>query len=551
MEAIVIALAGLTDEYVAALAAGGIISKDDLGIVSRLDITEALPQAPVMVRRKLELIGDYVFRGQELTVETTIPSIREYLSNQGNPQQPAGAPAAAAVAAAPKNNLRITVNPLDPFSGAIMDWERWEIKARDTINQSLYSTLLTTEPSGNANAQTASREFYSMLSRAVADGDAYHIVEGVENQDGFIAWKKLVDWYTSPVTGRSLVQFHRKKLQDARLDEDCTASSYINTFMTSSRKLDSLNAGLTDSIKLQDFLEGIVDEDYDVVVQGMKRQVGLTFDDAVKAIRGREQDLVDKANATGTHTPSTKARRAPGGANNNGSRNTIPFIPNFLLNTIKQDHIRKNLLKWRAIRNDEGREIRPDKLIPDPDAGGHQGGDNNDRATQGSNKSHTATPKSARKSGKRGLKSRRVATVSAPSVKARQTKTKLTGLGDSALKVFLKDEDEHAEDSCSDDEDDGVNEQADQNESSVSKSLRRRKKATKKLATKTRRNPRSRRGRSADRPRAIIDPGSEINIIGGVGWEVIAAVNMSARVDGALTGMEGKRLPIVCQHRRS
>ncbi|GKY96312.1 hypothetical protein MPSEU_000590900 [Mayamaea pseudoterrestris] len=298
MDAVVIALANLTAEHIAALAAAGILSIDDLRLVSRRDLENALPGATVMVHRKLELIREFVSKGQALTAETTMATIREYLSHQGNPQQPAGAPAAA-----PENDLWITTIPLDSFTGADLDWENWEIKARRTIHQSLYATLLTTEPAANdVNAQTLNRAFYLMLFLAVVNGDAYHIVDGVENRNGYEAWQKLVEWYTPSPTRRSLIQYHCQRLREARLDENHTASSYINTFLVSCHKLEQLNAGLPDTIKLLDFLNGIANKDYDITVQIIERQSGLTLDDAVNAIRGREQDLVDKANATGTHT---------------------------------------------------------------------------------------------------------------------------------------------------------------------------------------------------------------------------------------------------------
>ena len=122
------------------------------------------------------------------------------------------------------------------------------------------------------------------------------------------------------------------------------------------------------------------------------------------------------------------------------------------------------------------------------------------------------------------------------------------------IKVSLKEEHEHQGDSDSDD-DDSVEEKADLNETSVAKkqdAKKRKTKGNKKLASKAskkakaRRNPRSRRGRGTDRPRAIIDPGSDFNIIGGVGWEVLSSVNKSTRISGALSGMGDKKLPIVC-----
>ena len=47
-------------------------------------------------------------------------------------------------------------------------------------------------------------------------------------------------------------------------------------------------------------------------------------------------------------------------------------------------------------------------------------------------------------------------------------------------------------------------------------------------------------------PRVIIDPGTEINAIGGVGWCITNVVDgTTANLGGSLAGMGEQRLPIV------
>ena len=47
-------------------------------------------------------------------------------------------------------------------------------------------------------------------------------------------------------------------------------------------------------------------------------------------------------------------------------------------------------------------------------------------------------------------------------------------------------------------------------------------------------------------PRMIIDPGTEIDFIGGVGWFILNLVDgTTANLGGALAGMGGRILPIV------
>jgi hypothetical protein len=48
------------------------------------------------------------------------------------------------------------------------------------------------------------------------------------------------------------------------------------------------------------------------------------------------------------------------------------------------------------------------------------------------------------------------------------------------------------------------------------------------------------------KPRAIIDPGTEVDVIGGVGWKVLSKMdNQVAQLDGALEGMGEYSLPLV------
>jgi hypothetical protein len=64
---------------------------------------------------------------------------------------------------------------------------------------------------------------------------------------------------------------------------------------------------------------------------------------------------------------------------------------------------------------------------------------------------------------------------------------------------------------------------------------------------KSRRNLISRRGRTGIyKSRAIIDPWTEVEVIGGVGWKVLSKVDIQvAQLDGALEGMGECSLPLV------
>ena len=55
-----------------------------------------------------------------------------------------------------------------------------------------------------------------------------------------------------------------------------------------------------------------------------------------------------------------------------------------------------------------------------------------------------------------------------------------------------------------------------------------------------------RRRKTPDKPRAIIYPGTVVDVIGGVGWHVLTCLeNQEAKLDGALEGMGIRLLPII------
>ncbi|GKY93620.1 hypothetical protein MPSEU_000329400 [Mayamaea pseudoterrestris] len=573
MEQVVRARAGLTDEQVAALAAAGVNNANDLSSLTFEDIREILP-APtgILIVRRLASISKFVARGQALTPLTTMAMINSYNDLQERAPPAAAPPAAAAAADPSRSALKLSVNPMDEFSGLHSDWEVWYIETEATLRQTTFSGLLDQgPPEGNAALQVRNKEFYAMLIRAVHTGFAQHLVTKIKEQDGHAAWEALKEWYGSGETSSTLIDHHRNKLKNAVCDEDHSASEYINTFILSTDKLSELGEAMTDHTKKADFLAGITDPDYEIDIRNLKARANTTFNDIVHAIRKREQDIAVEASQRQrgeTGSSRTKARRATNGGEGKSSNNAkIPFIPPLVMSYFTDSNAKKALIVWRTIWNEERRMPRADEL---------PSRDGDDRV--GSGADHNTGSASTRKSGKGkkvkgGARTRRTSATtvdggapdstkaSAGVVKTRLTKTASRGLKDSTVVVRIKDSDDEGSTSTASDDDGNMDDTKDTHESSAAKTARasrkRKAKGKKKLANsvkdskekkpkKTRRNPRSRRGRSTDRPRAIIDPGSEVHIIGGVGWEVISQVNKSTQVDGALPGMVGQKLPFVC-----
>ena len=120
----------------------------------------------------------------------------------------------------------------------------------------------------------------------------------------------------------------------------------------------------------------------------------------------------------------------------------------------------------------------------------------------------------------------------------------------------MKDEDDDSESEHSDESTSYKSEEASQRNTSKARSLTRKKNGGRNgsngrdQGTKRKRG-RARRGQSVVihsrvSPRMIIDSGTYIDVIGGVGWFILNLVDgTTANLGGALAGMGERRLPIV------
>ena len=210
----------------------------------------------------------------------------------------------------------------------------------------------------------------------------------------------------------------------------------------------------------------------------------------------------------------------------------IPSIPGYILYKIKPDDVRKDLIRWRVIYNDEKRAIRIDELQRNSR---HEYRNNSYAKTEASQESPMP---------KRRLKDNiniRVKT-------ARKTTVKNSGLANQTVRVSMKDEDDDSESDHSDESTSSKSEEASQRNTSKVRSLTRKKNGRKNGSNgrdhgTKRKCGQARRGtndviNSHVAPRMIIDPGTEIDVIGGVRWFILNVVDgTTANLGGALAGM--------------
>ena len=132
---------------------------------------------------------------------------------------------------------------------------------------------------------------------------------------------------------------------------------------------------------------------------------------------------------------------------------------------------------------------------------------------------------------------------------------KKSSLENQTVRVSIKDEDDDSDSKHSNKFTSSKSEEASQRNSSKARSLTRKKNGGKNGSNRRdhgtkRKRRRARRGRnnvinSRVAPRMIIDPGTEIDVIGGVGWFILNVVDgITTNLGGALAGMGERRLPI-------
>src|SRR6478672_3917393 len=277
-------ITNLTQANQDALVAAGYGDFDVLITMEAEDIKEALPNATAGARKLMLNVNKFVFdHGRELTSETTLKDVNDQLRGNGTP-----ASAEKDKQSQVKSTLKITVNPLESFSGKPQDWETWERQARFTICQSDYKFLVERPPKeGDEAEKTKNTEFFFMLSRALADGSGEHHSSKLQNEaDGYKCWKNMQDWYASADTSGPLVYGWKEAIKNARLDEETEAHVYINHFYHYSNKLRNVNDPIADKDLKEQFIRGIEHEDYGwTKADLMKNQSELSFDACVDAVR--------------------------------------------------------------------------------------------------------------------------------------------------------------------------------------------------------------------------------------------------------------------------
>ena len=370
-------IARLSQEDVNRLEENEIRTEEELRFVGFEDFSVLISKVK---RRKLDLICRFLANGESLDATTTMEQVQISVRNaEKNPGQTVAAPAIApTVNQVDRFAPKVHTDPLPKFSGDPVDYEDWDRKAEATIQQTIYKYYLSRPAAeGNPMEEARSSELYYMLQSCVGEGHALNTLDKAkEANDGiacrYRAWKALKDWYMDPSQISTMVAHYEGKLDDLMLDNDSTATQFINSFELYVRKLEKLEAEWTDDKKCREFKDRVSDQsDYDTEV----RTHSGDYDSLVRAIRKREQDLEKRSSAAKRKTRRYKALSPTPDSGKDDSdpegdsgkkrlkpaSYKVPFMPSFLFKSLDKTS-RANLAKWRSLVN-AGKEMVPEDLI--------------------------------------------------------------------------------------------------------------------------------------------------------------------------------------------
>ena len=362
-------ITGLTNNEVGDLTTAGINNENDLRFIEFVDLPNTIA---IVRRRKLIQIKGYLSRGQQLDATSTIEAIQE--SNSPGVQLPPPVPvpivhpfALDPTCGAPK----IHTNPLPDFSGDPVDYETWERKAKAIIKQSVYKVFIDrTATNGDIVEEARNLELFNIFVSCEGESHALNVVDKVRDDNnnlecGHAAWVALKEWYLDDTQKETMIKHYEAKLDSHLLDNDTTATNFINNFEICVRKLTKLGEVWSDERKVREFKARVNDDDYSIETRIHEGN----FAELVTKIRTRDQDLESQAlkqssdnkrnrrfkqsdetdKDTDSFVPGKPRKNKPGSSKGKKEK-YIPFFPPFLYKSLDPTS-QKNMVKWRKMFN--------------------------------------------------------------------------------------------------------------------------------------------------------------------------------------------------------
>jgi hypothetical protein len=202
-------------------------------------------------------------------------------------------------------SFKIGAQDFGKFDGRPEHWYAFKNKTMSTLGVAGFSSIL--DKSIPIKDQEGNHRVYYLFEGATNDGSASHIVKQHEEaRDGRAAWYSLKDWFEGKTTSGDIAKTCRIKLQALELMPKGDANIYINDFIRLKNQLESMDEGEHPATLIDQFLDQIKDNKYEVTVTNLRMDSEKTLQQCIEAVR--RHDLVLSRNRTQEHR-FTKIRR--------------------------------------------------------------------------------------------------------------------------------------------------------------------------------------------------------------------------------------------------
>jgi len=180
-------------------------------------------------------------------------------------------------------SFKIAVHDFGKFDGKPEHWYAFKNKTMSTFGVAGFSSILDkTKP---IKDQEGNHRVYYLFEGATNDGSASHIVRGHEEErNGGAAWHTLKDWYESKTTSSDIAKTCRLKLQALELTPKGDANMYVSEFIRFMNQLEDMNEGEHPASLMDQFLDQIKDNKYEVRVTNLRMNNGKTLETCIEAI---------------------------------------------------------------------------------------------------------------------------------------------------------------------------------------------------------------------------------------------------------------------------